>query len=258
MGIIPVRPGQKLTAQVWNQLATTVNNITAGTSGTAAAGRPIPCTIKNRTDTAKKAGELLTVYKTGSMRLAQYTPDEARSAWMNNGFQLDGWASGTNGVPALLVDGIDEGGIGRASVYGLCAGFVSVSGSSVPDTVTFNASSGVFAVPSSGQTGDWRVIAASSISSSRVFCYLVPLGSSGGGSAVSCTISNGNSVTVGTIIADETYVALRRVTGYSDRVKIVGAKWTYGGPSSVVTDIACDASGDIIVTKQNISFTKTL
>lgn len=244
MGILPVQKGQKLTAQAWNQLATTVNNITSGTAGTAAAGRVIPCTIKNRTDTAKKAGELLTVYKTGSLRLAAYTPDEARQAWMNNGFQLDGWGSGANGVPALLVDGIDEGGIGRAMVYGLCAGFITVSGNSAPDTVTFNAGSGVFAVPSSGQTGDWRVVAASTISSGRVFCYLVPLG--GGGSSGSGGVLarvNGQDVTVTKLVADS-HVAFTYNNGV---LNISATPWNVS-PATVVSNIAFDANGDLNVT----------
>lgn len=256
MGITPVQKGQKLTAAAWNQLATTVNNITSGTAGTAAAGRVIPCTIKNRTDTARKAGELLTVYKTGSLRLAAYTPDEARAAWMNNGFQLDGWGSGTNGVPALLIDGIDEGGIGRAMVYGLCAGFITVSGNSAPDTVTFNAGSGVFAVPSSGQTGDWRVIASSTVSSGRVFAYLVPLGSGGGGSSEISFIINGGSVeTKDTVKADGTYILLKNVSGHSNQVEIQGAKWILNGPTSVVTSVGCNSSGDLVVTTQQISLT---
>lgn len=217
MGITPVQKGQKLTAQAWNQLATTVNNITSGTAGTAAAGRVIPCTIKNRTDTAKKAGELLTVYKTGSLRLAAYTPDEARAAWMNNGFQLDGWGSGANGVPALLVDGIDEGGIGRAMVYGLCAGFITVSGNSVPDLVTFRASSGVFAEPSSGETGDWRVIASSTVSSGRVFAYMVPLGGGGG------TLP----------------------------------EYSLSGATTPVTNVTVDSNGDIVLTREPIVLNKT-
>ena len=217
MGILPVQKGQKLTAQTWNQLATTVNNLTAGTTGGAAAGRVVQVTIKNRTDTAKKAGEILTIYKTGSLRLAGYGPDEARIAWMNNGFQLDGWGSGTGGVPALLIEGINEGGIGRAMVYGLCAGYIAVSGSRAPDLVTFRASAGVFAVPSSGETGDWRVIASSSVSNSQVFAYLVPLGGGGG-------------------TLPEYYLS---------------------GATSPVTNVSVDNNGDIVLTREPIVLNRT-
>lgn len=217
MGIVPVEKGQKLTAHAWNQLATTVNNIAGGSTAAASAGKVVQVTIRNRTDTARRAGEILTVYKTGSLRLAQYTPDEARVAWMNNGFQLDGWGSGANGVPALLIDGIDEGGIGRALVYGLCAGYVTVSGSSAPDTVVFNASSGVFAVPSSGETGDWRVIASSSVSNSQVFAYLVPLGGGGGGddwalSGGTYPVTNVTVASDGDIVLERTQIILYRVS----------------------------------------------
>ena len=218
MGIVPVEKGQKLTAQAWNQLATTVNNIAGGSTAAVSAGKVVQVTIKNNTSAAVQAGNILTVYRAGTVRLAQYTPDEARIAWMNNGFQLDGYASGSNGVPALLIDGIDAGGIGRALVYGLCAGYVTVSGSSAPDLVTFRASSGIFAVPSSGETGDWRVIASSSVSNGQVFAYLVPLGGGGGGGddwALSGGTYPVTNVTVdsnGDIVLERTQIILYRVT----------------------------------------------
>jgi len=217
MGIVPVEKGQKLTAQAWNQLATTVNNIAGGSTSAASAGKVVQVTIKNNTSAAVQAGNILTVYRAGTVRLAQYTPDEARIAWMNNGFQLDGYASGANGVPALLIDGIDEGGIGRALVYGLCAGYISVSGNSAPDLVTFRASSGIFAVPSSGETGDWRVIASSTVSSGKVFAYLVPLGGGGG-------------------TLPEYYLS---------------------GATSPVTNVTVDSNGDIVLTREPIVLNKT-
>jgi len=251
MGIVPVEKGQKLTAQAWNQLATTVNNIAGGSTAAASAGKVVQVTIKNNTSAAVQAGNILTVYRAGTVRLAQYTPDEARIAWMNNGFQLDGWGSGANGVPALLIDGIDEGGIGRALVYGLCAGYVTVSGSSAPDTVVFNASSGVFAVPSSGQTADWKIIAASSVSGGKAFCYMIPLGG-GGGETSGVNIALLSSPNSGYTSA---YILLQGISRAVSNGKnvLIGpnfklANTNASGLINYVENISVDTTGNLVVT----------
>lgn len=263
MGISPVQKGQKLTAQAWNQLATTVNNIAGGSTAAASAGKVVQVTIRNRTDIAKRAGEILTVYKTGSLRLAQYTPDEARVAWMNNGFQLDGYAalpsnSSSAGVPALLIDGIPASGIGRAVVYGLCAGYISVSGASAPELVKFSDSTGAFVEPASGETGDWRVIASSAVSSGRVFAYLVPLGGGGGGSIPVYWTTNGSNVSSADAAAlDFTQYPsnnlVRASMGSNGRLEIKIANWTLSGGTNPVTNVTVDSNGDIVLERTAIT-----
>ena len=249
-----VRKGDPITALAWNEMAAAINNNLAARGG-AIPPRPIPVTIKNQTDSTVQAGGTLTVYKGGTQRISSLSPDNARKAWQNNGFQLDGYASGTGGVPALVLDSIPEGGIGRAMVSGLCAGFVTVSGS-VPDTVRFNPASATFAAAGTGESADWKIIAASSVSSGKAFCYMIPLG--GGGGALNFILTNGNAVTRDTLQADGTYIKLQSVTGRPNNVNIVGAKWTLNGPSSVVTAVSCDSNGDLVVNTQAISLTKTL
>lgn len=263
MGITPVQKGQKLTAQAWNQLATTVNNLTSGTTGGAAAGRVVPCTIKNHTSATFPAGNILTVYLAGCTRLAAYTPDEARIAWMNNGFQLDGYAalpsnSSSAGVPALLIDGIPASGIGRAVVYGLCAGYISVSGASAPELVKFSDSSGVFVEPASGETGDWRVIASSSVSNGRVFAYMVPLGGGGGGSLTVYFTTNGSAVssTQATQINLDQYPntwSVRGVKGSGGQLTLKIARWVLSGGTNPVTNVTVDSNGDIVLERTPIT-----
>lgn len=178
MGIQPVRPGEKITAQAWNDMATAINNqLTA--DGDRQWGRSVPVTITNRTIAARNAGQILTVYKGGTVRLANYDPDEARLAWMNSGFQLDGYGASANdyGTPALLIDGISPGGIGRAIVPGLCAGFLTYTETTLPELCKFDADTGSFVSAGANEVGDWKIIAASAgapNNAKRVFCYLVP------------------------------------------------------------------------------------
>ena len=177
MAVNPVQKGQPLTARAWNEMAVMVNNITSA-STEKQWGRTIPCTILNRSGSARYGGNILTVYKGGSFRLAQYKPDEARLAWLNSGFQLDGYAGSTNdyGAPALLIDGVSAGGIGRCIVPGLCAGFVTYTETDLPELCKFDADNGVFISAASNEVGDWKIIAASDIETGvkRVFAYLVP------------------------------------------------------------------------------------
>lgn len=249
-----VRKGDKITALAWNEMAAAINNNLAAKGG-AVPPRPIPVTIKNRTEFTVQAGGTLTVYKGGTQRISSLSPDNARKAWQNNGFQLDGYSSGTGGVPALVLDSIPEGGIGRAMVSGLCAGYVTVSGS-VPDTVKFNPASATFAAAGSGETADWKIIAASSVSSGKAFCYMIPLG--GGGGAISFILANGTTAVKDTVKADGTYISLKSVSGHSNQVEISGARWILNGPSSVVTSVSCDSNGDLVVNAQAISLTNTL
>ena len=177
MTVPNVRKGQALSATTWNQLASTVNNLVSA-STEKQWGRSIPCTILNRSGSARYGGNVLTVYKGGSVRLAAYKPDEARLAWLNSGFQLDGYAGSTNdyGAPALLIDGVSAGGIGRCIVPGLCAGFVTYVETDLPELCKFDADNGVFVSAASNEVGDWKIIAASDIETGvkRVFAYLVP------------------------------------------------------------------------------------
>ena len=177
MTVPNVRKGQALSAQTWNQLASTVNNLTSG-STERQWGRSIPCTVLNRSGSARYGGNILTVYKGGSVRLAAYKPDEARIAWLNSGFQLDGYAGSTNeyGAPALLIDGVGNGEIARCIVPGLCAGFLTYTENDVPELCKFDADNGVFCSAGDNEVGDWKVIAASDIETGvkRVFAYLVP------------------------------------------------------------------------------------
>jgi len=241
-----VRKGDPITALAWNEMAAAINNNLAARGG-AVPPRPIPVTIKNRTEFTVQAGGTLTVYKGGTQRISSLSPENARKAWQNNGFQLDGYSSGTGGVPALVLDSIPEGGIGRALVPGLCAGFVTNSSSAVPDLCTFDAANGVFSPVSSG--GEWKVIAYSNHSSYRRFCYLFPIG---GGTSISFVLANGTTAVKDTVRADNTYIQLQGVTGYANRVNIKGARWYIDGPNQVVTHVSCDSNGDLSVNIQNI------
>lgn len=176
MGISPVRKGQPLTAAAWNQLATEINNITSAT-GEKQWGRVIPCTILNRSISPVKAGETLVVHKGGTVRIATYTPDEARQMWMNSGFQLDGYGGSSSdyGTPALLQDGVQSGEIGRCMVSGLVAGYVTYSENAVPDLVKYTSRTGTFVSAGSSEVGDWKIIAHSRADANkRIFAYLVP------------------------------------------------------------------------------------
>lgn len=177
MTVPNVRKGQALSAQTWNQLASTVNNLTSG-STERQWGRSVPCTILNRSGGARYGGNILTVYKNGSVRLAAYKPDEARLAWLNSGFQLDGYSGSTNdyGTPALLIDGVGAGQIARCIVPGLCAAFVTYTETDLPELCKFDADNGVFVSAGAKEVGDWKIIAASDIETGvkRVFAYLVP------------------------------------------------------------------------------------
>ena len=178
MTVPQVRTGQPLTAFTWNQMASAVNNIT-NPSTEKQWGRNIPCTITNRTGAAIVGGSVLTVYKEGTVRLAQFTADEARLAWLNNGFQLDGYAGSINdyGSPALLGEGANNGDIVRCRVPGIVAGFLTYVETSLPELCKFDADNGVFTSAASNEVGDWKIIAASSPdpnNAKRVFCYFVP------------------------------------------------------------------------------------
>ncbi|MBR3218742.1 MAG: hypothetical protein IKF77_02375, partial [Thermoguttaceae bacterium] len=126
----------------------------------AIASLPDP---SQRAAAARNVGQILTVCRDGTVRLAGCDPDQARLAWMNNGFQLDGCGASTNdyGTPALLIDGVASGGIGRCIVPGLCAGFLTYTEATIPELCKFNADAGGFVSAGSDEVGDWKIIAAS-------------------------------------------------------------------------------------------------
>ena len=82
---------------------------------------------------------------------------------MNNGFLLDGCGASTNdcGTPALLIDGVASGGIGRCIVPGLCAGFLTYTEATIPKLCKFDADAGKFVSAGADEVGDWKIIAAS-------------------------------------------------------------------------------------------------
>lgn len=178
MTVPQVRRGQALTAATWNEMASAVNNISSK-STEKQWGRNIPCTIRNLSGNGAVGGMTLTVYKQGTVRLAQYSPDEARVAWLNSGYQLDGYSGSVDdyGAPALLVEGAASGDIVRCIVPGICAGFLTYTESTIPDLVIFDADNGVFKSATSSEVGDWKIIAVSAPdpnNAKRVFCYYVP------------------------------------------------------------------------------------
>ena len=126
----------------------------------AIASLPDPA---QRAAAARNVGQILTVCRDGTVRLAGCDPDQARLAWMNNGFQLDGCGASTNDyvTPALLIDGVASGGIGRCIVPGLCAGFLTYTEATIPELCKFNADAGGFVSAGSDEVGDWKIIAAS-------------------------------------------------------------------------------------------------
>lgn len=249
-----VKKGDPITAQAWNEMAAAINNNLAARGG-AIPPRPIPVTIKNRTEFTVQAGGTLTVYKGGTQRISSLSPDNARKAWQNNGFQLDGYSSGTGGVPALVLDSIPEGGIGRAMVSGLCAGYVTVSGS-VPDTVRFNPASATFAAAGSGETADWKIIAASSVSSGKAFCYMIPLGGGGGNYPTDQAVTN---------ISNKYYqTALSwSQAGHDGKVVISESTYTLNAANedqagiSFVSDVYCDEYGVMHIEKMKLQLSKT-
>lgn len=262
MSVPTVKKGQPLTADTWNKMAATVNNITSGTTGVDVGGRAIPCTIINRTNTTKKAGEILVVTKDVCYRIAQLTPDQARQAWINNGFQLDGGKTGT-GTVATLIDGVKSGGMARCIVPGLCASYVTITTTTVPELVKFDPTYGQFRVPASNETGDWKIIAHSTKADSKVFAYLVPsMVASGGGGTIQAELTfemeGGYTFTDDRLAADNDNIKIYREFPQSGGSKAVlrGATYTLNGPTSVVIGVACDENGDIVCTKQQISLTR--